>query len=98
MKRIINPKTIKKNLEKRQLAQAEAMAKATFLSEEEKNNIQATVLRELTVVCSERIKLLESVLGRKVSITTRVDMPGDETREFQIIVKEKESITTQESN
>lgn len=85
MKRIINKKTIAKTLAKRQLSEDQATAKAALMSEDEKNEVQATVLRELTLVCTNRIRLLEKVLGRKVSISTSAPM-GDE-RTFKITVE-----------
>lgn len=74
MKRITNPKTIQKGLEKRKLSEDQATDKAAQLTDDEKNNIQATVLRELTLVCTNRIRLLEKVLGRKVKISTSAPM------------------------
>lgn len=74
MKRIINKKTIAKQMVKRAASEDKATEKALNLSPEEKDEVQATVLRELTIVCTNRIRLLEKVLGRKVTISTSMPM------------------------
>lgn len=99
MKRILNAKTLKRSLAKRKLSELDATNKAALMSEDEKNEVQATVLRELTLVCTNRIRLLEQVLGRKVKISTSAPMghlltePGstptysDDERTFRITVE-----------
>lgn len=51
-----------------------AYEKAKTLSNEEKDQIQAVILQELTLVVANRIRLMEKVLDRKVDINTSYAM------------------------
>lgn len=78
---------VKYYLESKADSKEQATDKAKSLSEEEKDEIQATVLRELMIVSRGRIAMLEEVLGRKVSILTNVAMSETDSRIFSMELK-----------
>jgi len=56
-----------------------ATAKAKELTEDQKDGILDTILCEVTTVVSNRIRLAETVLDRKVPIKTTLDLEDGRT-------------------
>lgn len=87
MKRKLTKNMVKNMSNKPILTPDEASKASNNLTEAEKDEVQALVLRELAIVSRSRIALLESVLGRKVSIETNLPMSESDTRILSLSLK-----------
>lgn len=61
-----------------------AKEKAAELSQEKKDEVKDIILKEITVVASNRLRFMEEVLGRNDQIKTTMDMGDGRTLTLEL--------------